>query len=339
MDKVMKLFGPSRLDSLQQGLDSQAHALKEIADKIDTQAALVSQKFAAVAELLSAYPSAKALLGEQISDGSPADYAEKLLRASGRIFNRDKPSSNPGFVELLKHASGDEVADSTWHRLLAEAQVEASAVPGAAQVFERQSYVEDYVSELARKHRARYLPGWVDADDALFLYWLVRQIKPRRIVQCGAFNGRSSAYMMLALAKNGPEGTLSVIDNPPVFDPGNPEWTTAGKIYNAVVPAGRTSAWMVPDQYRNRLKVWNGDAKSLLPQLVEALEEVDLFYYAADHTYQEMTSAFKEAKRKLGRGGIIVAVDAGWNASLWDFAESFGAPSYTFKGTIGVGFF
>jgi len=183
------------------------------------------------------------------------------------------------------------------------------------------------------------LPGWVDADDALFLYWLVRQTKPRRIVQCGAFNGRSSAYMMLALAKNGPEGTLNIIDNPPVFDPGNPEWTTAGKIYNAVVPAGRTSAWMVPDQYRNRLKVWNGDAKRLLPTVIEALEQVDLFYYAADHTYQEMMSAFKEAKRKLGQGGVIVAVDVGWNASLWDLAERFGAPSYTFKGTVGVGFF
>lgn len=336
----MKLFGSGRrLDSLQQGLESQAHALKEIADKIDSQAAFVSQKFAAVAELLSAYPNAKALLGEQISDVSPADYADKLVRVSGRIFNRDKSSSSPGFIELLKHASGDEVADSTWRGLLAEAQVEASAVPGAAQIFERQAYIEDYVSALARKHRARYLPGWVGAEDALFLYWLVRQTKPRRIVQCGAFNGRSSAYMMLALAKNGSDGTLNIIDNPPVFDPSNAEWTREGKIYNAVVPAGRTSAWMVPDQYRNRMKVWNGDAKSLLPKVVEALEQVDLFYYAADHTYQEMTSAFEKAKRKLRQGGVIVAVDVGWNASLWDFAERFGAPSYTFKGTIGVGFF
>lgn len=336
----MRLFGPGRrLDSLQQGLDNQAKKLKEIADKIDDQATFVSRKFEAVAELLSAYPNAKALLGEQISDVSPTDYAQKLVRTSGRIFNREKPSSNPGFFELLKHATGDEVANSTWHRLLAEAQVEASAVPGAAQVFERQYYIEDYVSELARKHRARYLPGWIDADDALFLYWLVRQTKPRRIVQCGAFNGRSSAFMMLALAKNGPEGTLTIIDNPPVFDPSNPEWAIEGKIYSAVVPAGRTSAWMVADQYRNRLKVWNGDAKSLLPMVIDTLEEVNLFYYAADHTYQEMISAFKEVKRKLAQGGVIVAVDVGWNPSLWDFAERFGAPSYTFKGTIGVSFY
>lgn len=340
MDLIMRLFRPGRrLDSLQQGLDNQAIKLKEIADKIDNQAAVVSQKFEAVAELLSAYPNAKALLGEQIRDVSPTDYAEKLVRRSGRIFNRDKSSTNPGFVELLKHASGDEVPDSTWHKLLAEAQIEAAAVPGAAQVFERQSYIEDYMSDLARKHRARYLPGWVNSDDALFLYWLVRLTKPRRIVQCGAFNGRSSALMMLALVRNGPEGTLSIIDNPPVFDPSNPEWTIEGKIYSAVVPAGRMSGWMVPDQYRDRMKVWNGDARSLLPKVVDDLESVDLFYYASDHTHQEMTAAFEEAKRKLGRGGVIVAVDVAWNASLWDFAERFGAPSYTFKGAIGVGFF
>jgi len=35
--------------------------------------------------------------------------------------------------------------------------------------------------------------------------------------------------MMLALAKNGPDGTLKIIDQPPVFDPANPEWTIPGK--------------------------------------------------------------------------------------------------------------
>src|SRR5260370_26633083 len=45
-----------------------------------------------------------------------------------------------------------------------------------SQVFERQSYTEDYLSGLARKYRARYAAGWVTSDEALFLYWLVRQI-------------------------------------------------------------------------------------------------------------------------------------------------------------------
>ena len=145
--------------------------------------------------------------------------------------------------------------------------------------------------------------------------------------------------MMLALAKNGGEGTLNIIDQPPIFDPQDPEWTVEGKLYGAVVPEGKTSGWMVPDQYRDRLQIWNGKATSLLPKVVDNLEAIDLFCYASDHKYQHMMSAFDEVKRKLRQGGLLVAVDVGWNASLWDFAERSGVPSYTFKGAIGVGFF
>ena len=37
-------------------------------------------------------------------------------------------------------------------------------------------------------------------------------------MQTGVCNGLSSAFMMLALAKNGPEGKLYVVDLPPLFD-------------------------------------------------------------------------------------------------------------------------
>jgi len=280
------------------------------------------------------------LLGERTDNVFHPDYEQKLARTfPGKIFNRDKPCTNPAFVELLKQASGDEVADGAWERILAEALVEASSVHGAAQVFERQAYVENYLSGLTRKFRARYAASWVDLDGALFLYWLVRQTKPRRIVQCGAFNGRSSAFMMLALAKNGPDGTLKIIDQPAVFDPANPEWTSPGIVYVAVVPAGKTSAWMVPDRYRDRLEIRNGQVNDLLPKMVDDLDAIDLFYYGSDHAYQPMMSAFEEAKRKLRPGGLAVAVDVAWNASLWDFAERYGVPSYTFKNAVGVGFF
>jgi hypothetical protein len=28
-----------------------------------------------------------------------------------------------------------------------------------------------------------------------------------------------------------------------------------------------------------------------------------------------------------------------WNASVWDFADQYGVPSYNFKGAVGVAFF
>jgi hypothetical protein len=145
--------------------------------------------------------------------------------------------------------------------------------------------------------------------------------------------------MMLALAKNGPHGRLHVIDLPAVFDPMDPAWTVKGQVYGVVIPEGKTSGWIVPDAYRDRLEVWNGDAKALLPKMVDKVDSIDLFFHDSDHTYDHMMFEFREAKRKLKVGGLMVADDISWNASVWDFADQYGVPSVNFNGTIGVAFF
>ena len=268
------------------------------------------------------------------------DYHPRLTRNfPGRIFNWRRPCDNPAFAALSQMAWLAWVPDRRWRQVLSEALAEASAIPGAEQVFERRRFVEDYVTRLARTYGSLYQPGWVNLDDALFLYWLVRQAKPKTIVQTGVCNGLSAAFMMLALAKNGPDGTLHVIDLPPVFDPGDPAWTVAGTIYGVVIPEGKTTGWLVPDAYRDRFEVWNGDAKDLLPKMVDKVDAIDFFYHDSDHTYDHMMFEFGEAKRKLTKGGLIVGDDVSWNASVWDFADRYGVPSYNFKGTVGVAFF
>jgi predicted O-methyltransferase YrrM len=265
------------------------------------------------------------------------------MRAWFAIFRaasstNDKRCGNPAFRELGRHSQGDEVPDRAWLAVLADTLVEAASVPHAAQVFERRGYVEQYLNELDRKYRAHYVPGWVNLDDALFLYWLVRQVKPRTIVQCGVCNGLSTAFMMLGLVKNGPEGRLHAIDLPPVFDTRDPAWTVECKVYDVFIPEGKTSGWLAPDAYRDRFEVLNGDAKKLLPELMDRLGSIDFFYHDSDHTYDHMMFEFRQAKRKLNKGGLVVSDNVPWNASLWDFADEFGVPSYNFKGAVGVAF-
>jgi predicted O-methyltransferase YrrM len=280
------------------------------------------------------------LIAERTYNTSHPDYDARLVRNfPGHVFNNDKPCENAAFRALVRLAQGGEVSDGVWPAVLGETLVEAASVPHAAQVFERRSYVEQYLKELDRKHHAHYVPGWVNLDDALFLYWLVRQVKPRTIVQSGVCNGLSAAFMMLGLVKNGPEGRLHVIDLPPVFDARDPAWTVEGKVYGFVIPEGRTSGWLVPDAYRDRFEVWNGDAKDLLPKMVDRIGSIDFFYHDSDHTYNHMMFEFHQAKRKLNEGGLVVGDDIAWSASLWDFADEFAVPSYNFKGTVGVAFF
>jgi predicted O-methyltransferase YrrM len=280
------------------------------------------------------------LSAERTYNTSHPDYDAELVRNfPGHIFNHDRRSENAAFEALERLAQVDEVADREWQVVLSETLVEAKSVAHAEEVFERRQFVEQYMSELADKYHAHYVPGWVNLDDALFLYWLVRRVKPRTIVQTGVCNGLSAAFMMLGLVKNGPEGMLHVIDLPPVFDPNDPAWTVEGKVYGVVIPEGKTSGWLVPDAYRDRFKVWNGDARDLLPKMVDKVDSIDFFYHDSDHTYNHMMFEFRQAKRKLNKGGLVVADDVSWNASLWDFADEFGVPSYNFKGAVGVAFF
>src|SRR5882672_8991085 len=280
------------------------------------------------------------MLADRTYNTSHPKYDAHLVRNfPGKIFNRDLPCGNAVYQALLSLANSDNVADSAWGPVLAGVLEEAKSVPHADQVFERRQFVENYMAELGAKYRAHYVPGWVNLDDALFLYWLIRQLKPRTIVQTGVCNGLSAAFMMLALAKNGPDGTIHVIDLPPVFDPKDSAWTEPGKVYGVVIPEGRTTGWLVPDAYHERFEVWNGDAKDLLPRMVDKIDTIDMFYHDSDHTYDHMMFEFREAKRKLTKGGLIVGDDISWNASVWDFADEYRVPSFNFKGAVGVAFF
>jgi len=292
------------------------------------------------AELRQALEGMPLLRAERTYNTSHPDYDASLVRNfPGRIFNRKTPCDNVAFRALASLAQGARVPHRVWNAVLRAALAEASSIPHAGQVFERRAFVERYVSELAAKYGSHYVPGWVNLDDALFLYWLVRQAKPRTIVQTGVCNGLSAAFMMLALVKNGPEGRLRVIDLPPVFDPDDPAWTVAGTVYGVVIPEGKTSGWLVPDAYRDRFEVWNGDAKDLLPKMVDEVDSIDFLFHDSDHTYDHMMFEFRQVKRKLTKGGLLVSDDVSWNASVWDFADEFRVPSYNFRGTIGVVFF
>jgi len=300
---------------------------------------VLGRKRARASPLRDAMQQMPLLRAERTYNTSHPDYDGSLVRNyPGRILNYDLGCENISFRALIQLSRLRRVPNRAWKPVFRAALAEASSVPHSKQVFERRAFVEHYVGKLTSRYGAHYVPGWVNLNDALFLYWLVRQAKPRTIVQTGVCNGLSAAFMMLALVKNGPEGRLRVIDLPPVFNPADPAWTVKGTVYGVVIPEGKSSGWLVPDAYRDRFEVWNGDAKELLPALVDAVDSIDFFFHDSDHTYDHMMFEFHEVKRKLDKGGLVVSDDVSWNASLWDFADEFQVPAYNFQGTVGVAF-
>lgn len=332
----------TKLDAIIAALEGRPR-LHDSSPQIVSDPAANSTTVTAVRDVIhaaEAQSAAPLVIAEKTYNTSHPDYDANIVHNfPGRIINNAQRCENTVYLELKKLAKGDHVPDGAWAPVLENAFSEAKTIPHAELVLHRREAIEQHMAELECRYNARYIAGWVNVDDALFLYWLVRNLKPKTIVQCGVCNGLSSAFMILALVKNGSDGQLHAIDIPPVFNPKDPAWTIPGKTYGMVIPEGKNSGWMVPEVYRKQFRVQSGDAKQLLPKLVDQLSSIDMFYHDSDHTYNHMAFEFRQARRKLNPGGLVVADDISWNAALWDFADEQAVPAYNFKGSVGVAFF
>jgi len=137
------------------------------------------------------------------------------------------------------------------------------------------------------------------------LYAVVRAAKPDVILETGVASGMSSAHILRALAANG-SGVLHSIDLPNVQQ-------------GSVLPDGRTSGWIVPESLRARWSLHIGDTRELLPKLLEALGEVDLFLHDSDHSYENMSFEFEQAYPKVAAGGLLMADDSHLHRAWDDF--------------------
>lgn len=142
-----------------------------------------------------------------------------------------------------------------------------------------------------------YLP------QAAELYVAVRAERPQVVVETGVSGGISSAHILRALAANG-RGSLHSIDLPNVQ-------------HGSVLPPGRETGWMVPDELRGRWSLTLGDARELLPGLLDTLDRLDIFLHDSDHSYGHMLFEYELAFPRLEPGGLLMSDDT-HNHSAWD---------------------
>jgi len=140
-------------------------------------------------------------------------------------------------------------------------------------------------------------------SEAAELFVVVRAKKPKVIVETGVASGISSAHILRALVANG-RGTLHSIDLPNVQE-------------GSVLPKGRASGWIVPESLRGRWTLHIGHSWDLLPELMKALECVDVFLHDSDYSYECMWFEFERAFQKLERGGLVMSDDTHLH-SAWD---------------------
>jgi len=157
------------------------------------------------------------------------------------------------------------------------------------------------------------------AKKILNQYAAVRALAPDCIVETGVANGVSSSYLLLALQKN-KRGRLHSI----------------GLADTAFLPLGKDPGWIVPEWLRAAWQVHLGDARDILPCLLEQLGKIEIFIHDSLHTYDHMMWEFETAYPYLQSGGLLISDDALCNNSFYDFARNISTPEVQI--IRGVGF-
>ncbi len=136
------------------------------------------------------------------------------------------------------------------------------------------------------------------------LYFLTRYMNPKNVVETGVAAGWSSSAVLTALEKNG-QGMLYSSDFP-YFRMKDPE-----NYIGFVVANDLKSNWRLfieGDQYN-------------LPKICEEVEQIDLFHYDSDKSYEGRVRAFHEVSSKLSDNAAIIFDDIQDNAHFKDFVE------------------
>jgi predicted O-methyltransferase YrrM len=146
------------------------------------------------------------------------------------------------------------------------------------------------------------------AKKILLQYAAIRAFAPKLVVETGVANGVSTAYLLLALQKNG-QGVLHSI----------------GLDDRGYLPEGKALGWIVPDWLRPHWISHVGDSRELLPKILKELGSIDVFIHDSLHTYEHMLWEYRAAFPHIRSGGLLFSDDALWNQAFPEFSKEVGA--------------
>jgi hypothetical protein len=142
------------------------------------------------------------------------------------------------------------------------------------------------------------------------VYALVRAARPDTVIETGVATGVTSAFALAALEDNG-HGELHSVDLPP----------------GALVARGLVGSG-IPPTLRHRWRPRWGDARRLLPRVLEQTGGRRVFVHDSDHGYQAMRGELECAWRAFGSGDWIVADDVDLHDAFLDVAIAHDAVPY-----------
>ena len=137
----------------------------------------------------------------------------------------------------------------------------------------------------------------------MVLYYVIRILKPKVLVETGVHNGRSTSFILQALSDN-KKGKLYSIDigHDIVYD-------SESGVQDVIFPSNLEPGWLIPSNLKTKWEFIQGDSNKLLPELLNKLKTIDFFSHDGEHTDSAMLFEYEESYKYLTNNGILMSDD------------------------------
>ncbi len=187
-------------------------------------------------------------------------------------------------------------------------------------------WFERIVADEPTSARTRFDSIWQLRFYRIWVYCLVRALRPTVLVETGVLHGMQSAFVLEAMRVNG-HGRLISIDLPSYADSGPANVDG----YRGLLPPGREPGWLVPEELHERWDLRVGPSLELLPGVLEEVgPDLDVFLHDSDHTYETMRGEIELAWPRLRPGGALIVDDSTDNTAFAELCERVGGTPLLF---------
>lgn len=184
------------------------------------------------------------------------------------------------------------------------------------------SFLKSQFEAMCKKHNHFKFKSWEDRVNSLpgniaIYYALVREIRPKILVETGTATGSMTSFILAALHNND-FGELISIDLK----------AEAGKLTMDLNLEKDDIGYWIPNKFKDRWKYVEGDAKIMLPEILRA-HEVNFFIHDSLHTRTHMMFEYSVARALMKPNTIIASDDILWNNIFDDFLKSHNLVGYS----------
>jgi predicted O-methyltransferase YrrM len=173
----------------------------------------------------------------------------------------------------------------------------------------------DALKAKQKEHGEKRTPqASVNDEVGTILYTICRVLRPDNVVETGVASGVSTSYFLCALEQNR-KGRLHSID----FSTWEPE-----------------TGWIIPDYLKHRWELSIGRSSEHLPQLLDRLGEIQVFFHDSEHTYQNMIWEYNLAWTALKPGGVLLSHNIDFTKAFGDFYSKIESRSRVFQNLGGI---